>query len=77
MAVEIQDIEPIEHVYGSYRLVKYARFLLDRYFPTHDELCVEEGILMREYALGDSETGERLKDMADRTERQMKKLLRG
>ena len=77
VAVEIQDVEHIEHVYGSYRLVKYARFLLERYFPTHDELCVEEGILMREYALGDADAGDRLKEMADRTQRKMNKLLRG
>lgn len=66
-----------ERVYGSYRMVKYVRFLLDYYFPAHDELCVEEGILMREYALGDSEAGERLNTLADRVERHMNKVLRG
>ena len=66
-----------ERVYGSYRMVKYARFLLDYYFPAHDELCVEEGILMREYALGDEEAGERLCTINNRVERKMNKILRG
>ena len=66
-----------ERVYGSYRMVKYVRFLLDYYFPAHDELCVEEGILMREYALGDDEAGERLAALSGRVERHMNKALRG
>ena len=76
VAVEV-DLNGNERVYGSYRLVKYARFLLDRYFASHNELCVEEGVLMREYAMGDTEAGEMLKTLADRTERKMNKLLRG
>lgn len=66
-----------ERVYGSYRMVKYARFLLDQYFPSHDELCVEEGILMREYALGDEDAGERLAALADRTDTHRQRILRG
>ena len=51
-AVETYEGAP-EHVAGAYRLVKYVCFLLDRYFPFHDELCFEEGRLMREAYLGD------------------------
>jgi len=76
VAIEQQYGEE-ERVYGSYRLVKYARFLLDRYFPSHDELCVEEGILMREYALGDEEAGNALRALADRVDRHRSKILRG
>lgn len=75
VAIEQQKREE-ERVYGTYRMVKYARFLLDRYFPAHNELCVEEGILMREYALGDESAKKRLAELADRTERHMKKILR-
>lgn len=64
-------------VFGSYRLVKYARFLLDRYFPAHDELCVEEGRLMREYALGDANAGKTLATIADRVAKHRNRLLRG
>ena len=64
-------------VYGPYRLVKYVRFLLDRYFPAHDELCVEEGRLMREYALGDSEAGVALSALHGRVARYTERVLRG
>lgn len=37
---------------GSFRMVKYALFLLDNYFPKHDEICREEGVLMKEYVCG-------------------------
>ena len=77
VAVEVDADLNNERVYGSYRLVKYARFLIDRYFPTHDELCVEEGIKMREYVMGDAGAGKILRELSDRTERCMKKLLRG
>lgn len=44
-------------VYGHYRLGKYAMFLINEYFPQHDELCAIEGGLTKrvlegeEYAL--------------------------
>lgn len=77
VAIEKQYTEAEERVFGSYRLVKYTRFLLDNYFPSHDELCVEEGILMREYALGDHEAGEKLSQLSERTEKNMNYILRG
>lgn len=76
VAIEQQYGEE-ERVYGSYRLVKYTRFLLDYYFPAHNELCVEEGRLMREYILGEEGAGERLKELSGRAEKQMKRILRG
>ena len=65
-----------ERVYGPYRLVRYAHVLLDQYFPSHDELCVEEGILMREYAMGDESVKERLASLAPRADAHMRKILR-
>lgn len=54
----------VEHVpgeswrpHGPFRLVKYALFLAREIFPFHDELCVEEGRLMAEYAAGHREAG--------------------
>ena len=40
---------------GSQRLVRYACFLWNNFFPLHDELCFEEGRAMREYATGNKE----------------------
>lgn len=76
VAIE-QEVGEKERVYGSYRLVKYARFLLDYYFPSHNEMCVEEGRLMREYALGSCESGAALAKLATRVEKNMKYILRG
>lgn len=43
-------------VYGSLRLVKYTDFLLNEYFPLHDQLCQEEGRLMKEFICGNQDT---------------------
>ena len=56
-------------VYGAYRMVSYARFLLEEYFPVHDELCFEEGLLMKQMFLGDGEAEEILKLFKGRTKR--------
>ena len=60
-------------VYGSYRLVKFARFLLSEYFPLHDDLCFEEGRLMREMFLGDADAEALLARMRGRTGKLLQK----
>lgn len=52
---------------GPYRMVKYALFLLKNYFPRHDELCIEEGILMKNYVCGDEDSGNLLLNYSGRT----------
>ena len=42
-------------IVGDNRLVRYTCFLLKYYFPLHDEVCREEGRLMRQYAIGTEE----------------------
>lgn len=53
--------------YGPFRLVKFARFLLSEYFPLHDDLCFEEGRLMRALYLGDEKAQESLTAFRGRT----------
>lgn len=60
-------------VYGAYRLVKFARFLLAEYFPLHDDLCFEEGRLMREMFLGDGQAQQALAQFQGRTLALLKK----
>ena len=43
---------------GESRLIRYGCFLLKNYFPLHDELCFEEGRLMKQYAAGTPEEKE-------------------
>ena len=75
VAIETQPGEE-PRVLGSFRLVNYTHFLLDHYFPLHDELCVEEGILMREFILGNTHAGELLGELSDRVEKYARKILR-
>lgn len=39
-----------ERVQGPYRLAKFARFLLDYYYPIYRRLCHDQGVLMSEYS---------------------------
>lgn len=54
---------------GPYRIVKYALFLLRYYFPRHDELCYEEGRLMKDYVCGNQEAKAQLSQLSGRTEK--------
>lgn len=66
----------LPRVHGTYRMVKYVRFLLWYYFPEHDELCFEEGRLMRELACGDFSAKDALVPLADRTRKHAERVLR-
>lgn len=60
-----------ERIYGPYRLVKYARFLLDNYYPIYKRLCHNQGVLLSEYsatAAPDTETERLLRMLNDRSE---------
>lgn len=52
-SVAIDTISKEYRLVGDLRLVKYARFLLDDFTPLHDELCYEEGRLMKACVTGD------------------------
>ncbi|NUQ69844.1 MAG: hypothetical protein HUU17_03395 [Chthonomonadales bacterium] len=64
----------IARAYGPFRLVKYALFLMREVFPAHDELCVEEGRLMRLHAGGDPDAAARLEALGGRTDALYAKL---
>lgn len=38
-----------EAIHGPYRLVKFARFLLDHYYPVYMRLCHGQGVLMADW----------------------------
>lgn len=60
-------------VHGDYRMVSYAIFLLENYFPLHDELCFEEGRAMLDYIRGREGAVEILTLMKERTHKLMTK----
>lgn len=55
VAVEHLSDETSTRFYGPYRLVRYARFLADYYFPLHNELCASVGPVLRSYVQGEKE----------------------
>lgn len=63
-------------VHGSLRLVAYTRFLLENYFPLHDELCEEEGRLMRKYYENTDGSKEQLEKLTGRCDRLFNKYFR-
>lgn len=68
VAVEAAPGEPVR-VYGKLRLVMYTHFLMENYFPVHDELCRISGTLMYDYLHGNED----LKQDIVRAEERIKK----
>lgn len=52
-SVAVDTISTEYRMVGDLRLVKYASFLYENFFPLHDELCNEEGRAMKDYACGE------------------------
>lgn len=60
-SVAVDTISKEYRLVGDLRLVKYVRFLLDEFTPLHDELCFEDGRLMKAYVNGDERAAQGLK----------------
>lgn len=73
VALEQYHGEPKARPYGRHRYVMFALFLLEEYFPLHDELCYEEGRLMKDHICGDSGAAELLGRLQGRCAALMKK----
>ena len=65
--------EALPRMYGEYRYVMFALFLEEEYFPIHDELCYEEGRLMKDYICGDLQASGLLSALHGRCEALMKR----
>ncbi len=72
-AVESYEAAP-PHATGTYRLTKFTLFLLENYFPYHDELCFIEGHYMKEAYLGDERARDMLTLLKGQTENYYKKF---
>jgi len=51
-SVAVDTIDKTPRFVGELRLVRYAQFVWENFFPLHDELCFEEGRAMKDYACG-------------------------
>lgn len=56
-SVALDTISTEFRLVGDFRLVKYACFLMNEYFPLHQAACNEQGRAMKEYYCGDREEG--------------------
>ncbi|MBQ7687839.1 MAG: hypothetical protein IJT27_01345 [Clostridia bacterium] len=76
-SVAVDTISTEFRLVGEQRFIRYGCFLLKNYFPLHDDLCYEEGRLMKQYVTGTPEEREEaletLRAISGRTERLMKK----
>ena len=72
-SVAVDSISTELRVVGEMRFVRYATFLLREFFPLHDELCFEEGRLMKDYACGDEDAAKTLHFISGRMKKQREK----
>ncbi len=61
-SVAVDTISAEFRLVGEARFIRYGDYLLKNYFPLHDELCYEEGRLMKQYVTGTQE--ERMEALA-------------
>lgn len=59
-SVAVDGISAETRYVGDFRFIKYANFLMENYFPLHDDLCYEEGRLMKDYVCGSKDAAEHL-----------------
>ncbi|MBE6597710.1 MAG: PHP domain-containing protein [Ruminococcaceae bacterium] len=52
-SVAVDTISAEYRIVGDFRLMKYACFLMENYFPLHDLACKAEGYYMNRYIAGD------------------------
>ncbi len=64
-SVAVDTISSEYRLVGDLRLVKYASFLMEHYYPLHDRLCAAEGMYLYQYAAGDESALEKLRAIGD------------
>ncbi len=72
-SIAIDGISTEYRLVGDFRLARYATFLLQDYFPLHDDLCYEEGRAMKDYVCGVEGAKETLEFISGRVKKQREK----
>ena len=73
-SVAVDTISKEYRLVGEYRLQKYASFLMERYFPIHDQQTLIDGELMYQYAIGNADKTE-VESVGKRAESLLKKYI--
>lgn len=74
-SVAVDTLSKEYRLVGEYRLQKYAAFLMERYFPIHDQQTLVDGELMYQYAIGNA-TKEEVELVGKRAEALLKKYIK-
>lgn len=62
-SVAVDTISAEYRLVGDFRWIRYGCFLMENYFPIHDEACRAEGYYLRRYFAGDERAAEVLRTM--------------
>lgn len=74
-SVAVDTLSKEYRLVGEYRLQKYAAFLMEYYFPLHDQQALIDGELMYQYAIGNA-TKEEVELIGQRAEKFLQKYIR-
>ncbi len=74
-SVAVDTISKEYRLVGEYRLQKYAAFLMEYYFPLHNQQSLIDGELMYQYAIGEA-TKEEVELIGQRAEKFLRKYIR-
>ena len=72
-SIAVDTISKEYRLVGDFRLMKYASFLIENYFPIHDLACSAEGYYMNRYIAGDERAAAMLKAMKGQVPEMQKK----
>ena len=73
-SVAVDTISKEYRLVGDFRLIKYASFLMERYFPIHDKQAYIDGEMTYQYAIGNATKNE-VESVADRAKRLIEKYI--
>ena len=73
-SVAVDTISKEYRLVGPYRLQKYATFLMERYFPIHNQQTLIDGELMYQYTIGNA-TKTEVENVGKRAEDLLKKYI--
>ena len=72
-SIAVDTISKEYRLVGDFRLMKYASFLMENYFPLHDLACRAEGYYMDRYSRGDKRAADVLNAMKGQIPEMQKK----
>ena len=72
-SIAVDTLSKEYRLVGDFRLMKYASFLMENYFPLHDLACKAEGYYMNRYLAGDGRAMTVLNAMRGQTQQMLER----